>query len=109
MSFSARNNELVTGSLDGTFMVRSGDILSQIKSRVQTQNTMNKGVSTLVASNLGKRVITAGNDGSLFVWTLEKINLTTGYIRKEQLQRSVHKHIETKGAALEPYHVILEK
>jgi len=40
---------------------------------------------------------------------LEKINLTTGYIRKEQLQRSVHKHIETKGAALEPYHVILEK
>lgn len=109
MSYSVRNNELVTGSLDGTFMVRSGDILSQIKNKVQTHSTMSNGVSAIVASNLGRRVITAGNDGSLFVWTLEKINLTTGYVKKEHLHKGVHKPIESKGAELEPYYEILEK
>jgi WD40 repeat protein len=82
MSFSARNNELVTGSLDGTIMVRNGDILSQVKNKIQTHNMMTKGVSVVLGSNIGKRVYTAGHDGSLFIWTFEKINLTTGYVKK---------------------------
>lgn len=107
--YSQKNNELVSGGMDGTIIVRSGDVLSQVKNKIQSHNLATHGVSVVWASNIGKRVYSAGFDGSLFIWALDKMNLTTGYVKKEPLPKGIHKQIESKSSALVPYDQILEK
>jgi WD40 repeat protein len=82
ISFSVKNGELVTGGRDGTIIVRSGEMLSQVKNKIQSHNLASNGVSVVLASNIGRRVYSAGFDGSLFIWALEKMNLTAGYVKK---------------------------
>ena len=96
---SAKFNTVVTGAEDGTVMIRNGTTLEPLQAPIKSQGHKSRGVSAILASDVGNFVVAAGFDGSLVIWTREAYNPKSGYNKREKTAFSF-KAIESKGDSL---------